>query len=49
MRGVAPGTYRLALRVPNPLPKGRPLRFANTSQDADLDGWLTLGEVKVGT
>jgi hypothetical protein len=32
----------LALRMPNPLPKGAPLRFANRDQDADAPGWLTL-------
>ncbi len=47
LRGVVPGTYRLILRIPNPLTKGQPLRFANKSQDADLDGWLTLGELRV--
>jgi hypothetical protein len=36
------GTYQLALRVPNPLPKGNPIRFANASQDAHTPGWLTL-------
>lgn len=40
------GTHRLAVRVPNPLPGGRPLRFANREQDADLTGWLTLGEFR---
>ena len=44
VRGVAAGKYRLAMRVPNPLPKGKPVRFANKSQDADIPGWLTLGE-----
>lgn len=48
LRGVPTGTYRLLLRVPNPLPKGRPLRFANKTQDADIDGWLTLGEFSHG-
>lgn len=46
-RGLAPGGYRVALRVPNPMPKGRLLRFANKSQDADLPGWLTLGECRL--
>ena len=39
------GHYTLALRVPNPHPKGPPLRFANASQDRHLPGWLSLGEV----
>ncbi|HEY1170355.1 MAG TPA: DUF4832 domain-containing protein [Verrucomicrobiae bacterium] len=34
---------RLMMRVVNPLPSGFPLRFANKTQDVDLDGWLTLG------
>ncbi len=42
---VPAGRYKLALRVPNPLPNGRPVRFANRTQDADAEGWLTLGEV----
>ena len=37
------GEYRLLVRVPNPMPGGRPLRFANQDQDRDLEGWLTLG------
>jgi hypothetical protein len=40
---AAPGRYPLAMRVPNPLPKGSPIRFANAAQDADRPGWLTLG------
>jgi putative heme-binding domain-containing protein len=40
---LKPGLYRLLLRVPNPLPNGRPLRFANQSQDQHGPGWLTLG------
>ncbi|MCY2985384.1 MAG: DUF4832 domain-containing protein [Planctomycetota bacterium] len=36
------GSYRLALRVPNTLANGLPLRFANVDQDRDLDGWLSL-------
>jgi len=42
--GLPTGRYRLLLRVPNPMPGGKSLRFANTSQDQDLAGWLTLGE-----
>lgn len=33
----------LALRVINPLPNGKPLRFANAEQDRDAPGWLSLG------
>jgi hypothetical protein len=36
---------RLLVRVPNPMPGGRPLRFANQEQDRDLEGWLTLGTI----
>jgi hypothetical protein len=35
------------LHVINPLAGGIPLRFANATQDADLDGWLTLGTFTV--
>lgn len=37
------GDFRLLLRAVTPLENGLPLRFANASQDADADGWLTLG------
>ncbi len=43
--GVPAGTYTLALRVPNPLPNGLPIRFANAAQDRHLDGWLSLTEI----
>lgn len=42
---LPPKDGKLALRIVNPLPNGFPLRFANKTQDADLDGWLTLGEI----
>lgn len=45
--GLPGGSYTLLLGVPNPLPNGMPLRFANETQDADLAGWLTLGRVTV--
>jgi hypothetical protein len=44
LNGLAAGDYQLVMRVPNRLPKGHPIRFANKSQDADLSGWLTLGK-----
>jgi hypothetical protein len=47
IKAAAPGGA-LLLRVPNPMPGGRPVRFANAAQDADRDGWLTLGQVIVG-
>jgi hypothetical protein len=43
--GVAAGKYKLVMRVPNKLPNGQPIRFANKNQDADARGWLTLGEI----
>ncbi len=42
---VPKGKYTLAVRVPNPLPNGLPLRFANATQDHDVQGWLSLTEV----
>lgn len=42
LRGIKPGRYKLLVQVPNPLPNGLPVRFANQTQDADKDGWLTL-------
>jgi hypothetical protein len=44
---VKSGSYKLAVRVPNRLKTGHPLKFANKTQDADVMGWLTLGEVAV--
>lgn len=35
------------LRIPNLLPKGPPIRFANKEQDQDVDGWLSLGNITV--
>jgi hypothetical protein len=46
VRGIKAGVYQLAVRVLNTLPTGSPVRFANKSQDADLSGWLTLGEFR---
>jgi Domain of unknown function (DUF4832) len=46
--GVVAGEYKLALLVPNKLPNGPPLRFANQTQDADVPGWLTLGPLAIG-
>jgi hypothetical protein len=36
------GRYTLALQVANPLPSGLPIRFANATQDHDVNGWLSL-------
>jgi len=45
--GLEAGNYTLLLRVQNPLTNGVPFRFANSAQDADLPGWLTLGQVQI--
>jgi hypothetical protein len=45
--GMAPGQFKLLMRVANPLTNGAPLRFANQSQDADVPGWLTLGQFSI--
>jgi hypothetical protein len=37
-----PGSV-LLLRIPNPLPKGPSIPLSNPTQDADVEGWLTLG------
>jgi hypothetical protein len=44
--GLESGEHTLLIRIANPLETGQPVRFANRSQDADVDGWLTLGMVK---
>jgi hypothetical protein len=41
------GEYRVVMCVANPLPNGKPLRFANETQDRDLPGWLTLGKFRL--
>jgi hypothetical protein len=35
----------VAFHVPNVMAGGAPLRFANTTQDQDAPGYLTLGEI----
>jgi hypothetical protein len=45
--GLQSGPHKLLLRVQNPLTNGVPFRFANDTQDADLPGWLTLGQVQI--
>ena len=45
--GLGVGQYKFVLRVINPLTTGLPLRFANSAQDADVPGWLTLGQVSI--
>jgi hypothetical protein len=41
-----PTPFIMLMRVINPLSAGKPLRFANVSQDATVTNWLTLGEVR---
>ncbi len=41
------GVFVLAMRAVNPLPGGKTLRFANTTQDQHRNGWLTLGRFQV--
>jgi hypothetical protein len=47
------GNYKLLMRFVNPLEalysNSKSLRFANQYQDADRDGWLTLGSFNVST
>ncbi len=44
-------TYKILMRFVNPLEEidgdARDFRFANTRQDSDMDGWLTLGTVTI--
>jgi Domain of unknown function (DUF4832) len=47
LEGVPNGKYPLVVRVPNPLPKGHAVKFANKTQDQHAAGWLTLGELSV--
>ena len=46
---LAPGNYTVRLNVPNPLPNGKALRFANRDQDRTMPGWLDLGTVRLGS
>jgi hypothetical protein len=45
--GVPVGRHTALLSAPNPMRGGRPLRFANQTQDTTMAGWLTLGMVEV--
>ena len=47
LSGVPAGEHTLVAQVTNPLEGGMPIRFANAAQDADVDGWLTLGALAV--
>jgi len=35
-------SWTVAISIPNPMPGGKPVRFANETQDAELPGWLSL-------
>lgn len=45
------GTYTFLLRIKNPLstdyPNAKQVTFANATQDQDLAGWLTLGDMTI--
>lgn len=45
-RRLPKGTYIVALTVPNSLSNGRPIRFANKTQDQHASGWLSLATVE---
>jgi hypothetical protein len=45
--GLAAGQYKLLLSAQNPMTNGMPIGFADTAQNADLAGWLTLGAFSV--
>jgi hypothetical protein len=45
--GLASGTYTLLLGVMNPMSGGHALKFANTTQDQQRNGWLSLGAFTV--
>lgn len=44
---LSPGEIRLLLGIPNPLPGGKPLRFANADPEPLRPGWLTLGKLQI--
>jgi hypothetical protein len=41
--GLPSGDYTLLIGVPNPMTGGKALKFANTTQDQQRNGWLTIG------
>jgi hypothetical protein len=45
--GLAAGQYKLLLGARNPMTNGMPISFADTAQNANLAGWLTLGTFSV--
>jgi hypothetical protein len=45
LTGLRAGKYTLAIRIANPMKGGKPIRFANETQNSN--GWLSLGTVEV--
>ncbi|AMV34751.1 hypothetical protein VN12_21675 [Pirellula sp. SH-Sr6A] len=43
LKELPSGRFELGIRVPNPLPQGPAVRFANATQDLN-SGWMRLGE-----
>lgn len=39
------GSYSVLLGIPNKMDGGYPVQFSNTSQNKDVQGWITLGSV----
>jgi hypothetical protein len=46
LSNAPPRPFTMLMRAVNPLPSGKPLRFANVNQHATITNWLTLGVVK---
>jgi len=44
--GIEPGAYTLAVRIPNRMKGGKPIRFANATQNP-VSGWLSLGDIRI--
>ncbi len=47
LNGLPAGQYTLAIRVPNAIPQGNPVRFANMEQDRDAPTWCSLGTISL--
>ena len=45
--GLEPGEYRVVVGVPPTFAGGRWLKFANEAQDADAEGWTSVGTVRL--
>lgn len=46
LSGLPPGSFRLLVGIPNPLPSGKPLRFAAADPELDSQGRLMLGTIR---